>query len=135
MHFPENLKYTKDHEWTKIDGKIVTIGITDHAQSSLGDVVYVELPKVGRILREKETFGVVESIKAVSDLYSPVAGKVVEVNSILEEHPEKINQDPHQGAWMIKIEIADSNASERSHPPDLSDLMDAQTYENYVDSL
>ena len=105
MRFPENLKYTKDHEWAKIEGKVATVGITDHAQSALGDVVFVELPAVGRVLKAGETFGVVESIKAVSDLLAPLPGKVVEVNSALLDNPGQINQDPQQGAWMIKMEV------------------------------
>jgi glycine cleavage system H protein len=127
MRFPADLKYTKDHEWAKIEGKTVTIGVTDHAQSSLGDVVYVELPAVGRVLKNHETFGVVESIKAVSDLYSPVAGKVVAVNSTLVDEPAKINQDPQGAAWMIKLELADGAST--------ADLMDAAAYTQYVESL
>mgnify|MGYP001598330323 CR=1 FL=1 len=127
MPFPAELKYTKDHEWAKVDGNTITVGITDHAQSSLGDVVFVELPTVGRTLRHGETFGVVESIKAVSDLYSPVAGKVTAVNSMLPDDPSQINKDPHGSAWMVKIEIADPAAAE--------DLMDAGSYQKYVDSL
>lgn len=127
MSFPTELKYTKDHEWAKVDGKTITIGITDHAQKALGDIVYVELPAVGRTLKKHETFGVVESIKAVSDLYSPVAGKVLEVNSSLTDEPARINQDPHKGAWMIKLELTD--------PASATDLMDAAAYTAYVASL
>lgn len=127
MRFPENLKYTKDHEWAKVDGKIATIGITDHAQSALGDIVYCELPKVGRELKEHETFGVVESIKAVSDLYSPLAGKVVEINQSAVDEPAKINQAPHGDAWLIKIELAD--------PASASKLMGSADYTKYVESL
>lgn len=127
MQFPENLKYTKDHEWAKIDGKVATIGITDHAQQALGDIVYVELPKVGRQLKVGETFGVVESIKAVSDLYAPLVGKIVEVNSPLADDPALINKDPHSSAWMIKIEVADLNS--------LGTLMSSADYTAYVKSL
>lgn len=127
MSYPANLKYTKDHEWAKIDGNKITVGITDHAQRALGDVVYMELPSVGRTLKKHETFGVVESIKAVSDLYSPVAGKVLEVNSGLTDDPAQVNRDPYSAAWMIKIEVTD--------PASLSDLMDAGTYQKYVESL
>lgn len=127
MRFPSELKYTQDHEWAKLDGGIATIGITDHAQSALGDVVFVDLPKVGRSLKKGETFGVVESIKAVSDLYSPVSGKVTGVNSALTDDPSTINRDPHQTAWLIKIEVTD--------PASLSDLMDAQAYEKFVANL
>lgn len=126
MRFPENLKYTKDHEWAKIDGTTAIIGITDHAQKALGDVVYVELPKEGRVLKFHETFGVVESIKAVSDLYSPLAGKVLEVNAALTEDPARVNREPHGSAWLIKMEI-DPKAS--------SDLMDASAYAKYVETL
>src|SRR3982751_4941562 len=107
MRFPSELKYTKDHEWTRTEGKTITVGVTDHAQSALGDVVFVELPAVGRQLRKGETFGVVESIQAVSDLYSPVTGKVVEANASLPDSPSTVNQDPYGAAWMVKIEITD----------------------------
>src|SRR5262249_49826753 len=125
MRFPENLKYTKDHEWAKIDGNILTVGITDHAQKALGDIVFVELPAVGRTLKKGETFGVVESIKAVSDLFSPVAGKVVETNASLADDPAIINREPHGSAWMIKLQ-ADGAPS---------DLMSAADYEKYVSTL
>lgn len=127
MKFPTGLKYTKDHEWAKIEGNTATIGVTDHAQSALGDVVYVELPAVGRVLKKHETFGVVESIKAVSDLYSPIAGKVVAINSSLPDNPALVNHEPYGNAWMIKIEITD--------PASTSDLLDAAAYESYVASL
>jgi len=124
---PDHLKYTKDHEWAKVEGAKATIGITDHAQSALGDIVYLELPKVGRVLKKGETFGVVESIKAVSDLYSPCAGKVLAVNSDLANQPGQINSEPYDASWMIQVEVA--NAS------DLSELMDASKYNQYVSSL
>jgi glycine cleavage system H protein len=127
MNFPANLKYTRDHEWAKVEGNVVTVGITDHAQSALGDVVYVDLPKVGRELKSGETFGVVESIKAVSDLYSPLAGKVVAVNDGLPNDPSAVNKDAYGSAWMVKIEIADTSA--------LNALMDAAAYTSYVASL
>lgn len=127
MRFPNDLKYTKDHEWARIEGSILTTGITDHAQSALGDVVYVELPTVGRVLKRGETFGVVESIKAVSDLYSPVSGKVKEVNSALPDDPAKMNKDPYQAGWILKMEITD--------PSSMADLMDNLAYEKYVASL
>jgi glycine cleavage system H protein len=127
MRFPENLKYTKDHEWAKIDGSQAIVGITDHAQSSLGDVVYVELPAVGRTLKVGETFGVVESIKAVSDLYAPVSGRVTEVNTSLPDDPAQLNQDPHGSAWLVKIELTGALPE--------SDLMDANAYKKYVESL
>lgn len=127
MRFPENLKYTKDHEWAKIDGKHVVIGVTDHAQRALGDVVFVELPAVGRMLKQGEAFGVVESIKAVSDLYAPMAGKVTEVNSDLTDNPAQVNQDPQGGAWMIKLEMTEPAAE--------GSLMDASAYAKYVETL
>lgn len=127
MRFPADLKYTKDHEWAKIEGNTVTVGITDHAQSALGDVVFCELPAVGRVLRAGETFGVVESIKAVSDLYAPVAGKVVANNQAVVDDPSLLNKQPQGAAWMVKIEVADTGA--------LKDLMNAAAYEKYVASL
>jgi glycine cleavage system H protein len=127
MNFPKDLRYTKEHEWARIDGNTVTIGVTDHAQSSLGDVVFVELPKVGRELRAGETFGVVESIKAVSDLYSPVAGKVVAVNDPLIHEPALVNSSAYDQAWMIRVQVSDAAL--------LSELMDAAAYEKYVASL
>jgi glycine cleavage system H protein len=127
MNFPKDLRYTKDHEWARLDGNTLTVGITDHAQSSLGDVVFVELPKAGRELKEGETFGVVESIKAVSDLYSPVAGKVLESNTTLINEPALVNSSPYEGAWMIRLQVSDAAALER--------LMDAASYERYVASL
>ncbi len=126
MKFPENLKYTRDHEWAKIEGSTLTVGVTDHAQSSLGDVVFVELPAVGRELKKGETFGVIESIKAVSDLYSPVSGKVTAVNSDLIQNPSLINTDPHAGAWMIRLEAA--------NPAELSDLLSAGDYAKTVET-
>lgn len=127
MRFPADLKYTKDHEWARIEGNRVTIGITDHAQSALGDIVFVELPAVGRVLKKGETFGVVESIKAVSDLYSPMAGKVTEINSGLPDDPSSVNRDPHGQAWLIKLEA--------SEPAGSMDLMDSKAYETYVAGL
>ena len=105
MPVPADLKYTETHEWVRVDGDIVTIGITDHAQSELGDVVYVELPEAGRILSKDEVFGAVESVKAVSDLYSPVSGEVVESNRALTDATETVNNDPFGEAWMIRIQL------------------------------
>ena len=125
MRFPDHLKYTRDHEWAQIQGNSATVGITDHAQSALGDVVYVDLPAVGRVLKKGETFGVVESIKAVSDLYSPVAGKVAAVNTALVNDPAQINKDPQGGAWLVKIDVTEA----------ATDLMDASAYSKYVETL
>ena len=127
MSYPMNLKYTKEHEWAKMEGGVVTVGITDHAQRALGDVVYCELPAQGRVLKVGEAFGVVESIKAVSDLYAPVAGKVLEINQSLVSEPAQLNQDPHQSGWMIKLEGVDQKA--------LDSLMSADEYTKYVESL
>lgn len=111
MKFPENFKYTKDHEWASKDasGAVVTIGITDHAQSSLGDIVFVELPAVGKALKHGQTFGVVESIKAVSDLYAPISGTVTEVNEELKADPSLLNKDPHGEAWLLKIKVENTS--------------------------
>jgi glycine cleavage system H protein len=105
--YPAEFKYSKDHEWISVAGSVGKVGITDFAQKQLGDVVYLELPQVGRVLAQGETFGTVESVKAVSELYSPVAGEVVAVNAALAEHPETVNQEPH-ASWMIEIKIADA---------------------------
>lgn len=122
--YPADYRYTKDHEWIKVNGSIGTIGITDYAQHELGDVVFVELPKVGVRIRAGESFGSVESVKAVSDIFSPVSGEVSEINSTLADAPEKINQDPHGAAWLIRVKLAD--------PQEADSLMDAKTYEAYV---
>ncbi|MGE5486460.1 MAG: glycine cleavage system protein GcvH [bacterium] len=122
--YPEDLRYTKEHEWVRVEGDIGTIGITDHAQKELGDVVFVELPKTGARVEQGQVAGSVESVKAVSDIYSPVTGEVVEVNETLSEAPEKINQDPHGSAWLAKIML--------EKPAELDELMTAAQYEEYV---
>ena len=122
--YPADLKYTKEHEWIKVEGNTGRVGITHHAQNALGDVVFVELPKVGRAVKQMETFGVVESVKAVSDLYSPVSGEVVEVNGALEGKPELVNQECYGGGWMIVVKLA--------NPKELDKLMDAKAYEAYL---
>lgn len=127
MNFPKNLKYTKDHEWAKIEGNQITVGITDHAQSALGDIVFVELPKIGRELKVGETFGVVESIKAVSDLYAPVSGKIVAVNEATVSEPSLLNREPHGAAWLIRLELTD--------PTSTAGLMDPEKYTALVDGL
>jgi glycine cleavage system H protein len=119
MSYPSDLKYTKDHEWIRADGGHATVGITDYAQKSLGDVVYLELPDVGRTLKKGEVFGTIESVKAVSELYAPVSGEVTEVHSALVQHPETVNKDPH-GAWMIKVKASD--------PGELGELLDSAQY-------
>jgi glycine cleavage system H protein len=123
MTYPDNLKYTKDHEWIDVAGERGRIGITDYAQRQLGDVVYVELPDVGARLKAGQSFGTVESVKAVSDLYAPVSGEVVEVNGALKSSPESINKDPH-GSWMIVLKIAD--------PAETGGLLDATQYATLV---
>jgi glycine cleavage system H protein len=123
MAYPTDRKYTKEHEWIQANGTSATIGITDHAQESLGDIVFVELPKVGAELAAGKTFGTVESVKAVSDLYAPASGTVTETNGDLATSPEKVNKDPH-GSWMLKITL--KNASE------LDGLLSAADYEKFV---
>jgi glycine cleavage system H protein len=123
MPYPSDFKYTKEHEWIKADGKTATIGITDYAQGSLGDIVFVELPKTGSELTAGRTFGSVESVKAVSDLYAPASGTVTEVNDELNTAPEKINQDAHS-AWLMKITLKD--------PGELNSLLSAADYEKFV---
>lgn len=124
---PSNLKYTKDHEWAYVEGKMATIGITHHAQDALGEVVFVELPAKGKALKRGDTFGVVESIKAVSDLYSPLSGKVVEVNTSLTDDPGTTNQDPYNKAWMVKIELQD--------PSEVNAMLSPDDYKKLVESL
>jgi glycine cleavage system H protein len=121
---PEDLKYSESHEWVKTEGQSVTIGITDYAQEELGDIVFVELPKVGRVLKQKESFGVAESVKAVSDLFSPVSGKVTAVNEELAQHPEQVNKEPFGSGWMIKIELASAG--------ELAGLLSSQQYQKLI---
>ena len=123
MSYPTDFKYTKEHEWIKADGKNATIGITHHAQESLGDIVFVDLPKVGAEITSGKTFGTVESVKAVSDLYAPASGTVTEVNVELATAPEKINKDAHS-AWMIKVAL--------KNPGELNSLLSAADYEKFV---
>jgi glycine cleavage system H protein len=124
MELPDDLKYTKEHEWVLVEGKVVTVGITDHAQEQLGDIVFVELPAVGDQVTKDEAMGVVESVKAVSDVYAPVSGRVVEVNDDLPESTEMVNEDPYGDGWMVKIEVSD--------PTDLDDLLTAEEYEQHI---
>ena len=124
MNVPDDLKYTRDHEWARVQGARVTVGITDFAQEQLGDVVYVELPAVGDEVKRGETFGTVESTKAVSELFAPISGKVVEVNDPLVEAPETVNEDPYEEGWMIAIEP--------SEPKELAELLDVKAYAAFV---
>ena len=125
MDFPEDLRYTREHEWARTKGGTVVVGITDFAQDQLGDVVYVELPDVGDPVKKGESFGVVESTKAVSELFAPLSGKVVEVNDPLSDAPETVNEDPYEEGWMIVIEPSD--------PKELDELMDAKAYRAFVE--
>jgi glycine cleavage system H protein len=122
LNIPEDLQYTKSHEWVRIEGETATIGITDHAQDELGDIVFVELPEEGDTFDAGESFGTVESVKAVSDLYAPVGGEVVEVNSALEDAPENINEDPYGEGWIVKLRTTDE-----------ADLLSPQEYEKVVE--
>ena len=123
MAYPKDFKYTKEHEWIQAQGSTGNVGITAHAQEALGDIVFVELPKVGTQLHQGKSFGTVESVKAVSELYAPASGKVIAVNDALNQSPEKINADAH-GSWMIKVEL--------SNPQELNSLLSADQYEAYI---
>ncbi|MCK4763419.1 MAG: glycine cleavage system protein GcvH [Candidatus Aminicenantes bacterium] len=120
----EDLKFSKDHEWVKVEGDTVTVGISDHAQKELGDVVYVELPPIGDTFAKGEACSNIESVKAVNDIYAPVSGEIVDINSALEDNPELINQSPYEEGWMFKMKMEDEG--------DLDDLMDADIYEEYL---
>jgi glycine cleavage system H protein len=122
--YPENFRYTKEHEWVAADGDAGTIGITDHAQEELGDIVYVDLPKVGAHIEQGKSLGSVESVKAVSDIYSPVSGEITEINLALAEKPEALNADPHGAAWLVKMKL--------SAPGEMAGLMSAADYEAYI---
>ena len=122
--YPENFRYTKEHEWVRVEGDTGTVGITDHAQQELGDIVYVDLPKPGTQLEQGKTAGSVESVKAVSDIYAPVTGEVIEINPALADAPEKLNEDPHGEAWLMKIKL--------SAPAEVEQLMSAADYQKYI---
>jgi glycine cleavage system H protein len=124
MNIPSNLKYTKDHEWIKVEGGTATIGITDFAQSELGDIVFVEIETIGKTLNREEVFGTIEAVKTVSDMFMPVSGEVSEKNPLLETKPEIVNKDPYGEGWMIKIKIADASQ--------LAGLLDATDYQKLV---
>jgi glycine cleavage system H protein len=125
MEFPEGLKYSKEHEWVLVEDKVAIIGITEFAEHELGDVVYVELPEVGEKVVKDDPFAAVESVKAVSDVFAPVSGTVLEINDTLPENPETINDDPYGDGWMIKVEMTDKD--------DLKDLMSAEEYAEYIE--
>jgi len=122
--YPENFRYTKEHEWVRVDGDTATIGITNHAQQELGDIVYIDLPKPGARAEQGKTMGSVESVKAVSDIYSPISGEVTEINPSLADAPEKLNEDPHGEAWLVKIKL--------SNPAEVEKLMSAAQYQAYI---
>lgn len=124
MNFPSELKYTKDHEWVKIEGDTATVGITDFAQKELGDIVYVEVETVDESLDKDEVFGTVEAVKTVSDLFLPLTGEIIEFNSVLEDEPEKVNTDPYGEGWMVKLKIADSS--------EVESLLDNEAYKELV---
>jgi glycine cleavage system H protein len=124
MEAPPGLRYSKEHEWVAAEEAVATIGITDHAQEQLGEIVYIELPSVGEKVSKDDPFGVVESVKAVSDIYAPVSGTVLEVNEDLAESPEVVNEDPYGDGWLIKVKVSD--------PADLDDLMDNEEYEQMI---
>jgi glycine cleavage system H protein len=124
--YPEQFLYTKEHEWVKVEGGTGVIGITHHAQKELGDIVYVDLPKPGASFAQTAVFGSVESVKAVSDIYSPVSGEVTEVNALLAQAPEKLNDDPHGEAWLIKMRL--------THPEELKGLLSAVQYQDYIEN-
>ena len=124
MNIPANLKYTKEHEWIAIDGDVATIGITDFAQSELGDIVYVEIETIGETLNQEEVFGSVEAVKTVSDLFMPVSGEILEFNDALEGNPELVNSDPYGEGWMIKVKLSDASQYDA--------LLDAATYEGLI---
>jgi glycine cleavage system H protein len=124
MTYPENLRYTKEHEWVLVEGDTGTIGISFHAQKELGDIVYVDLPKVGATAEKGKTIGSVESVKAVSDIYSPVSGEVIAANDLLTTSPEKLNEDPHGAAWLFKVKL--------SAPDEVKELMSAADYTAYA---
>lgn len=124
MNYPENFHYTKEHEWVSVEGDIGTIGITDYAQHELGDIVYVDLPKPGATVGKGKTIGSVESVKAVSDIYSPVTGEIIEVNGALSDTPEKLNADPHGDAWLVKLRLSAAD--------ELKDLLTVADYRSYI---
>ena len=124
MNFPLNLKYTQSHEWVLVEGNIATVGITDHAQSELGDVVFVDISSSLTEVKKGEVFGTIEAVKTVADIYAPVSGKVVEINTSINDNPEVVNKDPYGAGWLIKIEL--------SNPEELNDLLDANAYKQLI---
>jgi glycine cleavage system H protein len=123
--YPDDRRYTKSHEWIRLDGDVATVGISDHAQKELGEIVFVELPDVGEIFDANEEFGTIESVKAVSELFLPVAGEILELNKVLTDEPGAVNEDPHGDGWLVKIKI--------SSDAELDELMNASTYEKFIE--
>lgn len=124
MKFPEDLRYTKDHEWIRVEGNIGTIGVTDHAQSELGDIVYIDISSSVDSVAQGDTFGTIEAVKTVADLYAPVAGKVVEINTALNDAPETVNSDPYGGGWLVRMELSD--------PAQVEELLDVNAYKELI---
>ena len=124
MSLPEDLKYTKEHEWLKVDGETAIIGITEHAQSELGDIIFIEFPNVDQKIEKNEPFGTIEAVKTVADLFAPVSGKVIEINETLEDNPEFVNSDPYVNGWIVKVSISDIS--------ELEELMSADKYEELI---
>jgi len=124
MTFPEDLRYSKEHEWIRVKDKTITIGITDYAQDQLGEIVFVELPDEGEIFTKDDPFGVVESVKSVSDVYAPVSGRILEVNDPILDNPESVNEEPYGEGWLVRLEM--------TNPKDLDDLMTAEQYQAYI---
>ncbi len=124
MNFPSNIKYTKDHEWIKVEGEFAKIGITEYAQGELGDIVFVELPKIGSKLEQGKSFGTIEAVKAVSDLYAPVNGEVVELNKEVQDSPEVVNKEPYERGWLVKVRI--------ENPAQLANLLDVEAYKKLI---
>ena len=124
MNFPENLKYTKEHEWVSIEGDVATIGITEFAQSELGDIVFVEIETEGENLDQNEVFGTIEAVKTVSDLFMPITGEIIAINADLEDAPESVNESPYENGWMVKIKASDLSQ--------IDDLMDASAYKSFI---
>ena len=127
MKFDETVRYQESHEWARVEGEVMTVGISDYAQDELGDVVFVELPEVGTTMKQGDAFGVVESVKAASDLYMPAGGEIVETNGVLKDNPERVNEDPFGDGWIIKVKMSDAGQ--------LDSLMDATAYKTFTEGL
>ncbi len=124
MNIPQSLKYTKEHEWVREDGDTVTVGITDHAQGELGDIIFVEFPEIGQKIERDEPFGTIEAVKTVADLFAPISGTVIEINETLDDSPESVNNDPYGDGWMVKVSV--------SEPGELDNLMSADQYQEMI---